>query len=187
MEKLGGKFMVDAMFEKDIGLWPNNDTEENRSKLPMIRGLVENGALDWPTQALIHEVLSIHTSDLQHIHGRGRPYSAEKIFYLPTGIAGDCHAMAAFGWVMDQKLCIVNGFADKTNYHSWLYNAEKDVVIEPTPIERYAYFGYIVEDKVRFVINELSRISDLFIEGQLPRELALPFFLRWVKILEKAK
>ena len=180
-----GGHLVDSLYDLNKTYWPEHDTVENRGKKPLIRDLVNHGILDWPTQALIHDVLSVSTYDLEQTLIAGREFDAENVVELPRGVAGDCHAMAAYGWVMNQKLSIVNGFADGCNCHSWLFDSKRNIVHEPTPIQRARYFGYIVESPMKFVLGEITRISRLFADGQLPRELALPFFLRWVKLLEK--
>jgi len=91
----------------------------------------------------------------------GKEFNANKAKPSPYGIKGECHAMAAFHWVMEQNCTICTGISDKIHAHSWLLSHD-GFVIEPTPIPRENYYGIAVDKPIAFVREEFDRIMSMF-------------------------
>lgn len=98
---------------------------------------------------------------LTEVAYKGIEFNANNAVPSPYGIRGECHAMTAFHWVLNQDCTICSGISDKINAHSWLISPA-ETIIEPTPIPRETYYGIIIKDPVAFVREEFDRIKSMF-------------------------
>ena len=177
------------LFEKMVSAKINSFEIETETKLMsdtqafrknLVRHLCVNEALDDPTQGTLSEWMKYFTtSELVKLAREAKLISPRQTLTALVAVDGNCHALAAFNWFLNEtlgkenkeNLSIYTGIADKTFAHSWIYNEDKSILYEPTNIERESYFGYKVEDPLNFFINESNRIFMLIKEGDIPAKI----------------
>ena len=64
----------------------------------------------------------------------------------------------------------MTGIADGWYHHSWLYNKERNLIVEPTPMVRDSYYGYEVQDLKLFTAIEHEDVLQLIRRGDLPAD-----------------
>lgn len=138
------------------------------TKLDLIGFLVEKGVLDWPTQASIVDILEdVDVWDLQNIAGRGMAFDTYQKAHSTIHIAGECHASTALNWTLHPSSKIVTGFSGGWAFHSWLYYPKTRTIYECTPILRETYYGYKIQSRHEFLLNEAETICRLWKEGRI--------------------
>lgn len=154
-------------------LIPND--REFKLKKQLIRYLCIQDYFDSPTQALIVDwVKSFSVSELILMCRKGGVFNCSANT-APYAVSGQCHALTALNWFLnetlgstkDENLYIYTGVADKAFHHSWLYDAKRSVILEPTHIDRETYFGYWVQDPFQFFTHELVNIFRLIDTGEI--------------------
>lgn len=162
----------------------DSQCKEMQERLELIKQLCYRDILDWPTQGLMLTWFDIEIEDLQAVLHRGQSVSTiQQWEVLDLAVTSQCHAMAAFHWVMNPRWTIYTGFSDKTHFHSWLID-DRQRLCEPTPILRDTYYGYPHHQPLEFVEHEYKNIQRLFSDALLPSALKEDFENRYRSLIQ---
>ena len=157
---------LDTIYLKSLAV----DQQILRQKGALLTELVDAGRIIFDTELDIRELLDIEYDELFAIVNEGRDFSGLKITRCHYALPKECHASAAFTWVMNPTLELYTGLSDRQHQHSWLYSAVTNEIYEPTPESRQAYFGYRVLEPLDFVAAEEAKIREFLRTSVLPIE-----------------
>jgi hypothetical protein len=117
------------------------------------------------------EGLSWGSPDLmEKLPHAGETFDATNCKFIQSELAENqmCHRVAAKEFLIHNdpdRYAIYTGLADKAYPHTWLYDKQENVIIEPTPIDREVYFGLEVSNPwvlVEFYFKDYQRQQGLF-------------------------
>lgn len=145
-----------------------HDDEQLLLKKDAIKKLAKRGVLDFPTQGMLAEWYNVHLSDFESLIHHGRWMSIKYTWEtMPETVHQQCHAVSAYYWSLNPETTLYTGFSDHLHAHSWILKPNK-VLLEPTPILRDVYFGYIHPEPEEFVKDEVDNILRLMDRAELP-------------------
>lgn len=149
---------------------------QNQQKLQLLLELLEKEQLEWPTQALLQDWLTLDLETLHHLCFHAKPTQAtpQNRRFAPFTLESGCHASAALNVILDPSLSLYTGLSDRTHHHSWLVDTDAQL-LEPTPVERDHYFGYRIQEPVEFAVEQFESIAARARQGEIPAEVFARF------------
>ena len=166
------------------------DTREFRRNA--ICKLCENDIFEMPTQGLLTEwLIDFSTSELVKLIRHGKDISNLPRQTALISIPGECHSTSVLNWFLNEvsednkkNLSVYTGIADKAFAHSWLVDEDEQIILEPTPVDREIYYGFRVEDPMRFFLSELNTIFGLMQIGMIGEQVSEYFKKKFMKYFE---
>lgn len=163
--------LVDRCYS-ECSILPHIDLSShvNLLRKAYIADLVIKQCLELPTQGLMVDWLKVSPLEYDRLmcYGHAIEPTPKQRKFVATPLLGQCHASAAFHWVLNPGFKMYSGFSDQANFHSWLM--EGDDLYETTPIHRESYYGYLNKDPLGEVLIELDNIERIAREGDISAE-----------------